>query len=58
LEFIAREKVKLKGYCQNTFNLEIYIYIKKMIFLKEKTEYIYNKMETFFIFTFFLGKNK
>jgi len=29
-----------------------------MIFFKVKTEFIYNKMETFFIFTFFLGKNK
>ena len=29
-----------------------------MIFFKVKTEFIYNKMETFFIFTFFLGKKQ
>jgi hypothetical protein len=27
-----------------------------MIFFKVKTEFIYNKMETFFIFTFFWEK--
>jgi hypothetical protein len=56
LQFIARGKVKLKGYCQNTFNLKIYIYIKKWYFLKKKQNLFIIKWKHFLFLLFFWEK--